>query len=290
MAIDLLKQTNGFRSSLQWMGSVKVTAWWFIVLVLFVHVVSSSFFNLVYFKQEWSAPITQATAGLINGTLQAYIIQFIIIGTLFWCIGRLRFHDLALFRKKILPGIAWTVVIWGAAQIVQLIESGGDATWALGWGTHSIGNFLGQIFGNALYEEIFFRAFLISQIFVLLRIAGMRRTIPMLIIAILVSQFIFTIGHVPNRLYKGRYENWQAVWNDQLSLFISGLFLAAYFLLTNNIFIAVGIHALSNVPMPLVEGASLRDFPVPLLVVFVLLALWRRWRRRTRKMPREPAS
>jgi hypothetical protein len=61
-------------------------------------------------------------------------------------------------------------------------------------------------------------------------------------------------------------------------------------LLTNNIFIAVGIHALSNVPMPLVEGASLRDFPVPLLVVFVLLALWRRWRRRTRKIHREPAS
>ncbi len=112
----------------------------------------------------------------------------------------------------------------------------------------------------------------------------------MLIIAILVSQFIFAIGHVPNRLYKGGYENWQAVWNDQLGLFISGLFLAAYFLLTNNIFIAVGIHALVNVPMPLIEGASLRGFSEPLLVVFVLLALWRRWRRRTRKMPREPAS
>ncbi len=268
--------TFGFMA---WVSSVKKTTWWFIALALVVYLALSSFINLVFFQQHWHRPIHSVTHGLVEGSFQAGVLFLLGVGTLFWRVGKLRWYDLALMRPKVLEGIGWTLAVWVIAQLVQLLQSGSDAAWASAWSTHQVGEFLGQIFGNALQEEIFFRAFLISQLFLLLQAGGIRRRVPALIAALIISQMIFAASHVPNRLYNGRYDSFEAVWQDQAALFIAGLFFSGYFLLTNNLFLAVGLHALANRPMPLVEGANFQVLVEPLLVFFVGLALWRRWRR-----------
>ena len=282
MTYPPLLGTLGF---MVWLNSVKATSWGFVALAFVAYAALLVFANQIFFEQNWQRPIDGVTHGLVEASLQVGVLFFLGIGALFRWVGKLGWHDLALMRSKLLSGIGWTLAVWVVAQLVQLLQSGADVAWASAWSTHQVGGFLGQIFGNALQEEIFFRAFLISQIFLLLRTGGKRRAVPALIAALIISQMLFAVMHAPNRLYNGRYDSFEAVWQDQAALFIAGLFFSGYFLLTNNLFFAVGVHALANRPMPLVEGANFQVLTEPLLAFLIFLALWRRWRRAPQTKP-----
>ena len=272
---------------MEWLNSVKKTSWRFVALTVLAYLALGHFVNLVFFAQHWQRPITSATRGLVEGSLQAGVLFFSGLGALFWWVGKLRWHDLGLIRTKLLAGIGGTLTVWLLAQLVQLLQSGPDVVWTPAWSTYEVGEFLGQVLGNALQEEVFFRAFLISQLFLLLRASGVRRKVPALIAALLIAQLMFAVSHVPNRIYNGRYDSFDAVWQDQAALFLAGLYFCGYFLLTNNLFFAVGVHALANRPMPLIEGANFQVLAEPLLALLVAAALLRR---RKRSSPASPAA
>ena len=69
---------------------------------------------------------------------------------------------------------------------------------------------------------------------------------------------------------------------DMLKFFLRGLGFAVIFLLTKNIFVSVGIHALSNASPDIFANIGQnreREFIVVLLIYFFLRWCYRKWRK-----------
>ncbi|MGI8437877.1 MAG: CPBP family intramembrane glutamic endopeptidase [Chthoniobacterales bacterium] len=107
-----------------------------------------------------------------------------------------------------------------------------------------LGIFLGQVLGNALFEEIVFRGFLFQQVRSRLLRAG-RRPTTALILGIGTSQAVFAAIHVPLRLKSGLALS--ALPAELPLLFILGVLLALVYWRTGNLFVSVGTtHAFKH--------------------------------------------
>ena len=105
-----------------------------------------------------------------------------------------------------------------------------------------------------------------------------------LVLALLVSQGLFALSHVPNRIYLGMKPDEIAL--DLLMLLGWGTLYALIYLRTNNLFIVVGIHALGNTPTTLFatvpalsgDGASVLIYTlvIGISLLFGLSRLWTR--------------
>src|SRR5690606_32476700 len=183
-------------------------SWTFIALFLVVQIVFSLVTNFVIFASDVFDPIIKATQGLINITLIANLIGLVLIpGILFLLVARLRPANLGLLPEKVGSGVLVTLLIWGLAQVFGLIAAltlTGEAQISSHWSQSGtpfvLGLLAGQLFGNALLEEIEFRGFLLPQLYHRLRIDDRRRK---LALAILLSTLIFTLLHLPNRIAMG---------------------------------------------------------------------------------------
>ena len=138
-----------------------------------------------------------------------------------------------------------------------------------------VGLVLTQIFGNALFEEIAYRGFMFPQLY--LRMTGLRaRPWARLALALLISQGLFALSHIPNRIYLGMTPSEIAL--DLLMLLGWGTLYTLIYLRTDNLFIVVGIHALGNTPttlfrtVPLLsgDGASILIYTLVILFLFGL--------------------
>ena len=125
-------------------------------------------------------------------------------GLLFW--GRLQPADFGWRGAQLLPGLRLVAAIWLALQLIELVAclvTGSVAinvAWTgAGW-RPAIGLLLAYVFGIALFEETFFRGFLLPQ---LLRVFQQRWARPALagVIAVGVSQLLFAAYHLPNLLF-----------------------------------------------------------------------------------------
>ena len=139
--------------------------------------------------------------------------------------------------------------------------------------------FMGQLFGNALYEELFYRAFLISQ----LTIIFMRKFTSTwsILLAIVCASIIFALVHIPARLTSGMSIE-DTLCLSMPYLFFSGLTYSVIFLLTKNVFVAVGIHALNNDSPNLFENVNQHcseQFVAVALVFLFLRWCYRKYRK-----------
>jgi membrane protease YdiL (CAAX protease family) len=126
-----------------------------------------------------------------------------------------------------------------------------------------LGALLAQLFGNALAEETIYRGFLLPQTWLKLPIAqhpGWR-----LLLTVLISQGVFALSHIPNRIFNGMPIT--AMAPDMLILLAFGLYFTFLYLRTGNLFIAVGVHALVNQPVSIIQS----DLSAPLLMTLALL-------------------
>jgi len=104
---------------------------------------------------------------------------------------------------------------------------------------------LGQLLGNALLEETFFRGYLFSRLSIML----LRRRSPALSLglAATLSTTLFALAHLPRMLYEGPVSQ-----GDILGVtcwaFAFGLLLTGVFITSGNVFLAVALHALWNAP------------------------------------------
>ncbi len=140
----------------------------------------------------------------------------------------------------------------------------GSAAGAYG----ALGDWVGQIFGNAPYEELVFRAFWIPQIY--LRWPS-RFVLVRLICAVVLSQAFFATIHIGTRVFKGHLGGIELFVN-LLEVFLNGLAFAWIYLRTLNPFVAAAFHALSNYPQPIYYSA--RDvFPNETWFAYLLAAV-----------------
>ncbi len=238
-----------------------------IIIFLFAHFTLTAVVNLVFFAGNAFRPLASATGGLFTGSLLANLVFIaalvlvIILG-----VGRLRLYDIGLVRRNIMPGLIYTVGLWLVAQIVHLLAglaTYGTVSLNAEWLTYGVGFMIGllltQIFGNALFEEIAYRGFLVPQLY--LRLERLRdRPWKRLFAALLISQTAFALSHIPNRIYLGMTAGDIAI--DLLMLVGWGILYALLYLRTDNLFLVVGVHALGNTPTtifataPMLTGAG----------------------------------
>jgi hypothetical protein len=163
--------------------------------------------------------------------------------------------------------------VWAAIQVlgaaVAYVQTGTVALDPL-WSTAGVGAVLGllvaQLFGNALFEEVLYRAVLLDQL--VLKLRDRRRGF---LLALVGSQAVFSLLHVPNRLYQGFPLD--ALLVSLGMLFLMGLLFALVYHRTGNLFVAVGVHAVGNAPTMLVEAPVSGNFLAIVLAV-VLVAVW----------------
>jgi len=257
----------------------RLVSWRLLGVVLVVEVLLTVFINLVLFRSAWAAtnvfgPVRSATGGLVTATLLVNLLNVavVLIGLLI-IVGGLRLKDLGLERSKLSVAVGVTIGLWVALQAVaasvSLVQTG-TVRINPSWGQARIGVMLGllvaQLFGNALYEEILFRAVLLDQL--VLKLRDRRWGFPLALVG---SQTVFALLHVPNRLLRG--DTLAEMAGGLGLLFLMGLLFALVYHRTGNLLVAIGVHAVNNSPTMLVATPLSGQFFVTVLLVG-LVAAW----------------
>lgn len=234
------------------------------------------------FALGWLEPVERATGGLFDQTLIANLILFavVVVGIVFG-LGRLRPRDVGLRASQIGPAALAVILIWVWMQVAigvwSLATGQGlaiDATWAKFGALAVLGNAFGQFFGNALYEETVWRGVTLPQFY--RRCAARwpaKRGLSMaaLIAALVISQGLFALRHIPVRLWQGASLNDLPAEIGQL--LVVGVVFALLYLRTRNLFLVIGVHALYNAPTALLAHGGAPSL-VALGLVMLILLLW----------------
>ncbi|MCC6803284.1 MAG: CPBP family intramembrane metalloprotease [Anaerolineae bacterium] len=266
-----------------------------ILRLVAAHFALTGVVNLVFFAGNTFRPLASATGGLVTGSLLVNL-GFIgaLVGLVMHGFGRLRCYDIGVIPRHIPVGLAYTLGIWGAAQVIHLFAgllTYGTVSFHPDWVNPGflLGMVLAQVVGNALFEEIAYRSFLFPQLY--LRLTGLRaRSWRRLGAALFLSQGLFALSHIPNRIYMGMEPG--AIALDLLLLLALGILFTLIYVRTDNLFIVVGIHALGNAPTTLFttapalsgDGASILIYTLVIAVLFGA-PLLRARRARTRLRP-----
>lgn len=236
--------------------------------------------NQVVFELPWLPTITRVSGGWIQPTLlAAAAVLFIVVGVGIRRVGKLRMVDVYWRRQSLVPALVVCAAAWAAAQLlvaaVELVR-GHPLQLHPSWAHSGVGVIGGalvaQVVGNALVEETVFRGFFFPQLTRLLRPA-LRSNAAGVTAALIGSQLFFALYHIPNQILADMSVGKMGV--EAAQLLLAGTVFALLFLVTRNIWVVVGLHALGNRPTGLFDTSDTTLRAALLLVVVVLVALWR---------------
>lgn len=231
------------------------------------------------FVAGWLNPMERATGGLVTRTLVANVVLLGIVLLIVLGLGHLKPGDVGLRWSQVGVGVAVTAGAWLLMQLAGLASGLVTGTLALAptWGDVGVlavlGALLGQLLGNALTEEVTWRGFALPQAYGRLakRAWWHAHTGWTLIGALILSQGLFALIHLPNRLVSG-FSGWELVLGLLVPCLL-GVVFALVYLRTGNLFVAVGLHALVNAPTLLFAAGSVSAM-VMLAVVALVLLIW----------------
>lgn len=264
---------------------IREVKWFIIIVLLLVSPVFSYLQLFVLIQNETTLniyrTISRATGGLLLPTLVYYLIMiFFVIFILFMCIGKLKLREIGVHSNKLKTGILFTFIFWCTTVFIAGISSvvaTGSLSWNPIWAEKGflvvIGILLGQLLGNALYEEIVFRGFLIPQSY--LKVRGSREMLDKkkLIIALILSQIVFSLIHLPHRILHN--VTGYMLFVNLVGVFLLGIIFALLYLRTKNLFIVIGLHSLMNCPTLLVK-TPFQEESIPVLLSIIVLIFWPR--------------
>jgi membrane protease YdiL (CAAX protease family) len=253
---------------------------WIIIASLALNVIVALFVQFIVAPHHWLTPISRATQGFIQPTLilavPAILIQ--IVWLLIYA-GGLRPADIGFVPSRIWSGVVFTMALWlivnaglAVSDFVNHSPLVIDDSWSKLGVLRKVGRFIGQIFGNTPLEEITFRGFLLVQLALTFRPLGQTRA---LVIALIVSQSIFGLMHVPLLIANG-YHDFLKISFLLVEDSIFGLIYAIVYLATKNLFMSMGTHALVNEGMQVLSGSTsvYQDFDVLPCLALVASLLW----------------
>ncbi|HET6163372.1 MAG TPA: CPBP family glutamic-type intramembrane protease [Planctomycetota bacterium] len=216
------------------------------------------------------------------------LIPFIVLATL---IGHLRFRDLGWRAREVIPAAIAFSVAWATwrAFLPRLPSERSpsvpsDPELYVRWA-----QFLtAQLLGNALLEETFFRSFLIPQL--TLRLSSLGK-LAAVVVAGAICVALFAVSHLP-RLATEPGSDPARVVHETMWVVRFGTVLTVAFLLTQNVFVSVGLHALWNA-LPFLTVATDAQLEVAwtvsaLLSVFVYWLVRRRFSRAVSASSHDP--
>jgi membrane protease YdiL (CAAX protease family) len=235
---------------------------------------------ILLFSSRLLDPIVQANGGLINRTQMGKLpLMLIVVGLVQLGLGKLRAPDLGLVRSRLLAGVVFTAGLWLVVQVVQLacgLAATGTVTAAPEWSQLGVlaitGGLLGQLFGNALYEDIAYRGFLLPQVSAKLGDRWPGRPLLALVVALLSTQALFALRHIPIRVLTG-YDLADMAASLPITMSI-GVLYGLLYLRTKNLFLVIGVHALVDAPPALFAATFLDSSTLTLLIAMLALLAW----------------
>jgi membrane protease YdiL (CAAX protease family) len=226
-----------------------------------------------------------ATGGLVGPTLVRNSITLAVVSLVIFGFGRLRPTDVGWHAGAVGPALlivvaVWTVMHAALALVVGLGE--GQLAWHKGWHRPGFvaGGLLGQFLGTALLEETLFRGFLLPQFYV--KACRVCRPGLAMLIALLGSQGLFALVHIPSQVAKLNLTVPELL-VEQSGIFLLGLLFATLYIVTRNLFVGVGLHALANERALVVQVPDTTSDSVFFGLTVMLLLSWplaRRFRTR----------
>ena len=190
-------------------------------------------------------------------------------------------RHLGLDRRALPVGIAAILSMWVGLQLVGAAVAGldGPVTLSRSWQALGVAGWtkalVPEFFGSALGEEVYYRGLLLAQGYLIAKRFTTDRRVA-LGASLLVVQGWFAAVHIPARLVQGTPLPLPV---DILGTLLLGVVFALVYLRTGNLFLAVGVHALTNDPAPLFVDPPLARAIVLGLTVLLLVA-WPHFRRR----------
>ena len=210
-------------------------------------VLSLFLFRYVLPTEVFNDAVVGPTRGLVNATLIFTVLETCFLLVFVRVAGGLRPRDLGL-ASSLPRALLFTALLWVLTQIsiaFWQLGTAGQLSWHDSWResgtTFVLGEFVTQLFGNALYEEAVFRGFLFVQLILLFRKWEVGHA---LLKSLFISQSFFALLHISFQLF-----TWRLTWfelDQFLSTLIVGIVLAVVYAKTGNLFIAVGFHVLFN--------------------------------------------
>ena len=252
------------------MFNVKEAPWKIILVYLLVSTCLTSLINLVLFPSPFFDPIANATGNLIDATLQANVLNILLFVLIVFGWGKLRPIDVGLDWSKVKHGLSLTALLWIATQAIILLinwingDIRLDPVWSERGVTAVLGALIAQLLGNAFAEEMEYRGFYLSQFYLKIKTQneGDRR-----IWSVFAMLILFILSHIPNLIFRGYALAGLPL--DFTLLFIWGLVFTVVYLVSGNLFLAIGVHALMNKPTMITEAT----FPAGILVVILALIM-----------------
>ncbi len=199
-----------------------------------------------------------ATGGWIGPQLVYPLCALGLMWLAFSRLGGLSWNDLGWRRSALIQAITVVVAFWlctqGSLWIVSALR-GDVPTWRWRWrgqGGAVLAALNAQLLGNSLAEETLFRGYLLPQAY--LRVARVSRRRVALIAGLLAPLALSVLIHVPRLVYEEKIVGADLI-ESMFWTFWFGIALALVFLVTRNLFICVGLHAVWNARPTMIEAS-----------------------------------
>ncbi len=241
------------------------------ILILIVILIPFNQIVLNYlFKIRFFVPLAKSTDYWIQPTLVANLLSLIVFSTLIFIIGKHNLFSVWLTKEKLKIAVLPIFFIWLLSQIITIVVtyfSKGDIVFIDRLNVLT-GSLIGQLFGNATFEELIYRGILFLQIYILLKPKTTNSNA--LIISIIFSQIVFALIHIPNRLMINQVDNLAM---NLLGLFVAGVILTVIYIRTKNLVFVIGVHTLINQPFNIINTSFPMEYSIFILIILTTI-LW----------------
>lgn len=244
-------------------------------IIIVIDVLVLLFVLFVFYNLSFVRGIEIWSRGFIQLTLMGSLLLFLIMIPLIFKLSdsQVKMKDFGLTEEKFVEGIIFFFVFFIIFQFMNIMLSFiqyGHLQIASYWITNGylfvFGSLIAQLFGNAFFEEIFYRGFLFPQIYKNLEPKNFddkkRKNL-----SILISQSIFSAIHIPIRIIQGASIVELIV--SLIALFLFGWLFVYIYLRTENLFVVIVLHAIWNAPISITVVTSEINF-----LILVVLAVW----------------
>lgn len=229
-----------------------------ILVITFLFLVVSSLLINYSFQTDIYQSVYKKSNFLLNGTFQANFLSFILFSILFFYFGKLNFSSLHLNVKKVLIGVVLTIVIWLVPTLVSIVYSLSNTDIEFYQYLRILSSkFIAQFFGNTLNEEFIFRGVLLLQFYLIFKPKYTKKKA--MTVALLVSQTIFMLLHIPNRLLVHQYYAYHL---DLIFVLVFGIVISLVYIKTTNLIFLMGLHSFMNEPYNIIVN----DFPFEIVM------------------------
>jgi len=247
--------------------------------VYFLNILLLLVIIFVFYRFDLFKPISDLTFGVVNETLVAtLILMAIVVWGAIIRKGTQEWNTIGINNTDVKVGGVITGVIWVAVNLVELfiglMVNGKiifNSIWAEKGVTVVIGYLIAQILGVAIQEELLFRGYLFPQLTTKARSKWPENTTLVVFVAIMAANILFSLMHVPIQLYYA-YDILTILWNLFILLGL-GVFFTLTYVLTENLWIAIGVHALGNTPT-LIFSPIISPNVVLYITVLILCVMW----------------